>query len=81
MKINIEDIVTITMEFKFKTKNCLLMTPATFEWKKINANIYIYRCIQTRENDGIGWEWETSMEKHFKVKEHHPRKEPNGKGK
>ena len=54
MKINIEDIVTITMEFKFKTKNCLLMTPATFEWKKINANIYIYRCIQTRENDGIG---------------------------
>ena len=42
MKINIEDCVTIIMKFKFKTKNCLLMTPATFEWKNMNANIYTY---------------------------------------
>ena len=50
MKINIEDIVTITMEFKFKTKNCLLMTPATFEWKKINANMYTFIDVYKREN-------------------------------
>ena len=50
MKLNIEGSVTIFIELKFKTKKCLLMTPATFEWKKIN----IYRCIQTREYDGIG---------------------------
>ena len=57
MKLNIEESVTIFIELKFKTKKCLLMTPATFELKKINANIdihiyiyiYIYRCIQTRE--------------------------------
>ena len=58
MKSNIEDSVTIIIEFKSKTKKCLLMTPATFEWKNNNAciylYIYIYRCIQTREYDGIG---------------------------
>ena len=34
MKLNIEDSVTKIMEFKFKTKKCLLMTPATFECEK-----------------------------------------------
>ena len=49
MKLNVEDSVTIIMYFRLKPKKWLLITPATFEWKKINANIctyiYIYRCI------------------------------------
>ena len=57
MKLNIEDSVTKITEFKFKMKKCLLMTPATFEWKKINASIctYIYTVI------GI-YKWENVME-------------------
>ena len=55
MKLNIEDGLIIIMEFKefkSKMKNFLLMTPATFEWNKINANIYIYTFIGVykREN-------------------------------
>ena len=49
MKLNIEDNLIMMMEFKSKTKFFLLMTPATLEWKKINA-IYIHIGVYKGEN-------------------------------